>query len=195
LPTAAAAIAGTAGWIVGYRLVHDDLVERQAVGFSGGRQFGFVIFLALVAGGLAHWIARRVLLGPKLTKAAWAIYRAPGSVHLDRQALLTRLDGYGYVASVVDDGERAPGRLVLRHRRGRHGGVIIDLGPLARDGYGTVEANDPGGELYAEMARFTMFELGRLLPGLTFRGDTSALTPESTDTLEPMLPDRPHALR
>ncbi len=152
-------------------LVHDDLVARQAVGFSGSGQYRFVVFLTLLFGVGAYLLTRRLLLGPTLRRESWAVYREPGEVSVGTNHALLRQEGV------------------------RHGGVTIDLRGLAQRGCGLVEAIDARGELYEELAKYALYEIGRLVPGMTFRGSWSSLTPESTETLAPQLPDRPLQLR
>jgi hypothetical protein len=72
------------------------------------------------------------------------------------------------------------------------GGVRLRMpeGP----GAGEVDATDTPSGRYEELAQYTIVALGRLFRGTTFKESFSSLTPESTEWLEPQLPDRPRAL-
>jgi hypothetical protein len=195
LPPVIAFLLGVAAWHLALWLVRDDLVARQAVGDEGRGPYRFVVALTLGTAALAYWSTRRLLFGPKLTREDWALYHAPGTVpSLD--ALIPALERHGYRPTLAPAiaARREPVWL-LRHVGRRHGGVTLDLRSWSDKGIALVEAADTRGELYQEMAKYAMYELGRLIPGITYRGAFSSLSPESTDTLEPQLPDRPHALR
>jgi hypothetical protein len=73
------------------------------------------------------------------------------------------------------------------------GGVRLRMpdGP----GAGEVDVTDTSSGKYEELAQFTIVALGRLFRGTTFKESFSSLTPESTEWLEPQLPDRPRTLR
>ncbi len=194
----AGAIAAVIGRNLGMALVHDDLVARQAVGFSGSGQYRFVVFLTLLCGVSAYLITRRLLLGPTLKRESWAVYRQPGAIGISLEALIAPLRRHGYTPTLSPlEGELSIGtdHALLRQQGVRHGGVMIDLRGLAQQGCGLVEAIDARGELYEELAKYALYEIGRLVPGMTFRGSWSSLTPESTETLAPQLPDRPLQLR
>jgi hypothetical protein len=179
-------------------LVHSDLAERQAVGFSGSGQYRFVVFLTLLFGVGAYLLSRRLLLGPTLKRDSWAVYWEPGEIGVSLEALIAPLRRYGYdptLSPLEGEGSVGADHGLLRQQGIKHGGVTIDLRGLSQLGCGLVEAIDTRGELYEELAKYVLYELGRLIPGLTFRGSWSSLTPESTETLAPQLPDRPLQLR
>lgn len=158
---------------------------------------GELIWVVALASALAvYWAMKRALLGPKLVREDWALYRAPGDVSISLDAILQPLQRHGYrpVLTGVVGADGAPDHAVLRQEGVRHGGVAIDLRALGSRGVGLIEASDTGNGMYEEMAKYAIYELGKIIPGLTFRGALSALTAESTDTLEPQLPDRPHCL-
>jgi hypothetical protein len=73
------------------------------------------------------------------------------------------------------------------------GGVRLRMteGP----GAGEVDVMDTPSGKYEELAQFAIVALGRLFRNTTFKESFSSLTPESTEWLEPQLPDRPRALR
>ncbi|MEO6952359.1 MAG: hypothetical protein ABI321_11135 [Polyangia bacterium] len=153
-------------------------------------------FGALLVVLLVVWLTTRRRRGPRMSREDWSLYRDPKQVAVAVRVdeLLEPLRRWGYqpeLAPVVDGG---PQFARLRHEPASHGSLVIDLRHLTSLGYATVEAHDVGDELYSEMARYVLFELGKLLPGSTYREAYSPLTAELTDTLEPQLPERPHNL-
>jgi hypothetical protein len=199
IPVLLAFALGVAAWHLGLWLVEGDLAERQAVGYTGRGQYRFVVLLSLGTAVLAYWSSRRFLFGPRLTlNEGWAVYRPPDAdAELPSiDALMQALARHGYKPqlSPLTDAEPGEARWLLRHEGMSHGGVLVDLRRLRTDGVGLVEASDTSRGVYPEMAQYAIYELGRLAPGLRYRGAFSSLSAESTETLEPQLPDRPHYL-
>jgi hypothetical protein len=167
--------------------------EGRSCAAGSGFELSARTFFGLVLVFLIARFVVRLFSSPKLAREDWSLYRdkAAATIELDLTLLDAPLRRYGY-APVLEGAE--PLRRVLRQAGRRYGGVHIDIRTLMTEGVGIVEVHDEGDELYSEMARYAMLELGRLVPGTTYRDTYSSLTPESTETLEPLLPDKPHYL-
>ena len=153
-------------------------------------------FGALVAVVLVVWVTTRLRRGPRTSREDWSLYRDPQTVAVPVRVdeLIEPLRRWGYAPELGPMIDGGPQYARLRQAGSRHGSLVIDLRHLTSLGYATVEAHDTGNELYSEMARYALYELGKLLPGSTYREAYSPLTAELTDTLEPQLPERPHNL-
>jgi hypothetical protein len=141
------------------------------------------ILILLACGGGGWWLVRRLLKGPKLQRTSFSLYRDRTLPVPALQDLVEPLRRWGYRPVVAGN------ELTLEGVR--HGGLTLDLGTLSSSGYASLEIADTGNERYTELANYTMYELGKLAPGTTYRDGFSPLSAESTDGLEPLLPDRP----
>jgi hypothetical protein len=127
-----------------------------------------------------------------------------GALRLDalRAALVRR--GYEPGFFLGDEGEQAApldtllSGIVVRVRdpRLRRGGVTLRVPqlPVQDAAWASVEVADTERGAYEELALYLIYELGKLIPPVEYKRSFSSLCLESTDTIEPLLPDHPHGL-
>ncbi|MEO6951645.1 MAG: hypothetical protein ABI321_07520 [Polyangia bacterium] len=181
-----AVVAGLAAAMIvrtiGLQLVAQGVADRDAAGFEGAPQRRFVVVLVILCGVGTWWLVSRLLHGPKLQRSSFSLYRDKTLPVPALVELVGPLEKWGYRPIVIGN--------VLTLQGVRHGGLTLDLATLS-SGYASLEIADTGNDRYTELANYTMYELGRLAPGMTYRDGFSPLSAESTDNLEPLLPDRP----
>jgi hypothetical protein len=88
--------------------------------------------------------------------------------------------------------------VVVRVRDPRLGRGAVTLRvpqlPLQDAAWASVEAADTQRGAYEELALYLIYELGKIIPPVEYKRSFSSLSLEPTDTIEPLLPDRPHGL-
>jgi hypothetical protein len=202
LLTIAAAAAGLA---LGWHLVRADVELWQSYGLSAVPEWKFVVFLGLVCAVAVYLLSRRLLLGPRLSHESWILtWQHPVGRRVEIETLRAALRRHGYDLTFSTDEQRTPvdpstalvgPRLVVRERTARHGELIVQIGgPVDAPRMGAVDSHDAGRGTYHELAMFLMHEVGHVLPGAEWKPADSALSPEPTSKIEPLLPDRPRAL-
>jgi len=205
-----AAVAAGIAWL----LVQPDIEAKWEAGFAGRREFMFMAFCAVFAGGAAYALVRRMTHGPELAREEWTLNLADlgGRAVSDLERGLER---YGYQPAIVMVSEAgAPSgpthptqplsgaRLGVTDRRYLVAGAGLTLllprpeTDARRPALGmlTIVDRDPNEGMYAEMAQYLIAAMGELIPELRFKRLMSGMKPDPAAGLAATLPPRPRHL-
>ena len=219
LPAVVAGVLAIVATVLAQKLVAPAIARKG--GWSSRWDQSFVGMIGAFVFFVGFFAVRRLTSKPRLEERSWLVrvgqvkpsatgYReaSPPTVQDLVDALGRR--GYRLVANQVGEdrvrhgaadmrASLAGARFDLADARLPSGTrVVVHVAEWAAGeggGAGAVTSIE-GGKKQAgeELALFTILELSRLLPGLTYMDIESALTPDSTEMLAAALPERPRAL-
>jgi hypothetical protein len=164
--------------------------------------------LGLLAGiGVLLYLRRRSVFSMSSREDFSLLVHPTANADVRADALRAALVRHGYEPELLrgDEGHDrvAPDALLsglvvrVRDRRLPRGTVTLKMPPLpvSEPTWAAVDVKDTDRGAHEELALHLIYELGKLIPPLEYKRSFSTLSLEATDTIEPLLPDRPHGLR
>ena len=169
------------------------------------------LLISLASIAIIVYVLRRRLFLPQDVREEFSLRIYPddkaagGALQLEALSVALARRGYEPKFFLGDQGDEAApldtrlSGIVVRVRDRRLGRGVVTLRlpqlPVQDAAWASVEAADTQRGAYEELALHLIYELGKLIPPVEYKRSFSSLSLESTETIEPLLPDRPHGLR